>query len=272
MRAKFYNKIRTLIYFSHSPNTSEQFVEDLVGLLLLEDKNSNINLFTNKGEPMKQKLVYLLLAVIFSRSAQATPAMENRVKATQEKMKFVPTIGTSSFTLKGTEFTALSYHSGMSMGGLVQIPSESVPDLSYQAGVEYIQAGASLRYIYIFSGEDAVSFDQSLHYLSLPANAQFDFYKTEEGNYFVKGGAALAYLISAKQDTKVFGADTSTDVTDKMNRLDLFLNLGFGYKKSLLGGDLLMDLGYSRGTQQVSKDTSGHSEGFLAKVSYTIDI
>lgn len=225
---------------------------------------------------LKTLVLFKILSIqlVLINTAFGQPEIQNQNKTNQKNsaMSIVPSFGGSSFTMAGTDNKNLSYHSGFLLGAEADLKSSWDNRLRYITGLEYVQSGAKLTYVFIDTQEKALELDQTNHYLMIPIKAQFNFLQTNDLSYFVRGGANLAYLVKSTQDSYVFGEKSESDVTDKMNRTDVLASFGLGAEKDLFSGKILMNLEFYKGLIQVQKDSKGYNQGFVAKIGYNISI
>lgn len=120
---------------------------------------------------------------------------------------------------------------GYMIGGFAEYDIK--PDLIFHVGLNYSREGARQDGSELQTG---VSLDSGLtaasryNYLSVPINLRY--YILEDYGFFVTGGPTLGYLLGAQlQGTGgefSLTSDDRIDVADRLNKLDLGLNVGIG--------------------------------------------
>lgn len=217
-------------------------------------------------------LILIQLGIINITYAQPEATNQNIASQKKSAYSIAPSLGGSSFTMTGTDNNNLSYHSGFLLGAEATYQSSWNERLKYISGLEYVQSGAKLTYVFVDTQEKALELDQTNHYLMIPAKVQFNVLQTEEASYFVRGGFNLAYLVKSTQESHIFGEKSESDVTNRMNRTDVLASFGLGAEKDIFSGKILMNLEFYKGLIQVQKDSKGYNQGFVAKIGYNISI
>lgn len=201
--------------------------------------------------------VGLVLAVILSKE---TLAAEN-----QSTMAIAPSIGYTSFSIKGDNSTG--FKGGYSVGALGYL-NTGVDNLDYEVGLEYLQAGGSDNYL-------LAKVDYSLDYLAVPLGIRWKAFRygaQSEKFFFIRAGLAPSYLLSAKAEaSSIFGASQSISLDT--NSFDLIAYLGIGGSYDVGNNqEILYDLRYLQGTQDVMKASASKNIGLTASVMYSISL
>ncbi|MNL47062.1 hypothetical protein D3C87_1698290 [compost metagenome] len=82
----------------------------------------------------------------------------------------------------------------------------------------------------------------------------------------------VAQLLSAKSKTEVFGESDETDMTSDFNRTDLLATVGVGAEYAMLGCKSSLDIEYTRGMVDVTKEAGGKNEGFVVKAGFAMPL
>jgi len=203
------------------------------------------------------KNVVTMVAILMLTAMEANAALDI------SKMSIAPVFGASSFNFSGS---GMDSRSGMLAGANVLIPT-GVAGLQIETGLNYLEAGAKTQMLF-------ASAETSLGYLAIPVLANWQFYKSSAGTeFFLKGGAYVNQLMSAKQKTQIFGTTDETDVKDQVASNDVMLNAGFGGRWTVFSNlQAAVDLNYVKGTMNVSKSAEGKSEGWILGSSLIIPL
>lgn len=210
--------------------------------------------------------VFILAAAAALVFTQEVLAAEGTSQMAKPNFAIAPSIGLSSFSLKGDD--AMGSKSGISVGAWGAMQS-GVENLEIEAGLEYLQAG----------GKESVFFasvETNLDYLSLPLGARYRalaFGEKEQNAFFLRGGIAPALLLSAKYKASVLGYSEEQDIKDSISKTDVFAYLGAGGTYAM--GDtheIVYDVRYMRGLQKATVDSNTRNEGLIASVAYSIPL
>lgn len=170
-----------------------------------------------------------------------------------------PLIGSTNMSIKGSDISGST--AGAQLGVLANMTAEN-PDLQYETGLLYTQAGAK---------NDALiaSTEYQLEYLAIPVGVQYRLSGEERSYWYARGGLTLAALMSAKSKSTFLGISSETDIKDQVNSFDILPYIGIGSMWAIGESHRLgLDLNYTRGLMKVFKDTSSNSEGLAINLTY----
>ncbi|MGZ5280431.1 MAG: outer membrane beta-barrel protein [Pseudobdellovibrionaceae bacterium] len=222
---------------------------------------------------MKNTLLFAALALL-CQSGMAAPTQVSMQSAKSGSTSAIaPSLGFTSFALK-TEGFDVGAQSGLSLGANYY-HSLGIDNLDLEVGLHYLQTGGkqvgyeptTLMYL-----ENSLSFS----YIALPIGARYKFYKfgaQAENTIYAKGGVAPSFLMSAKQKISALGLSEERDLKNEVNTFDLMGYIGLGGTYHM-GSDqeILYELSYMQGTQQVLKQTDSVNEGAVISLMYSIGI
>lgn len=181
-----------------------------------------------------------------------------------ESMTISPVIGLTSMSIKGSDISGS--RSGSQLGAHLNF-DVGVANMLLETGLLYMQAGAK---------NDAIlaSTEYELDYLALPIGVQYNLSGDAKSYWYLRGGATLAYLMSAKSKTTLLGSTTGGgDIKDQTNSFDLMPYVGIGSMWEVgSGGKLGLDFNYTRGLLKVFKDQASNNDGFIVNLSYGFSI
>ena len=222
---------------------------------------------------MKNILFVLTGFMIIQLQAHAqTKEGSSRIAARREAtpLRISPQLGYSNFALK-TEDYEIGAKEGMTVGLNSYI--EITTGVDFETGLHYMSMGGQQK------GElfgQSISNTLTLSYLAVPLNVRYKFLQLEgpgDPQLYLKGGMILAILTAAKQDLTLGGVSVNRDIKQDTKSFDLLPSLSLGGSYNL--GDqqeLLVDLTYMRGTQNIFSDFQSSNEGLIASISYSLEI
>ena len=149
--------------------------------------------------------------------------------------------------------TKISFHGGLSAEFFVIDKFSIQPELLYSRQ----GAKANLKDYVWGVGYSEIEADLKLDYINIPV--MFKYYPIE--GLSLQVGPQIGFLVNAVMDssTSVFGSkyDSSEDVKDQIEAVDLGMNLGVGYEFS---EGVFFDIRYNLGLKKVNKElASGES-------------
>lgn len=219
---------------------------------------------------MKTNVLLMLTVMVMALNANSQEQTSRMSVPKGDVIK--PYIGVGSFNISGiaSDFSAKS---GV-VAGAVYEWNAPVANLSVETGLEYMQAGAQREYVWADSGAQAIKQDLDMNYLTIPVKARYQFLSQENEalKYKAIGGLTVAQLLSAKSKTNIFGQKEEKDITSDFHSTDLLASLGVGAEYEVLGCTGSIDLEYTHGLLEVSKDSGGHNEGLIVKAGFAMPL
>ncbi|WP_413587089.1 outer membrane beta-barrel protein [Bdellovibrio sp. HCB274] len=223
---------------------------------------------------MNKKLLIAMSVFAFSLAAKAasqtSTATESAQGSNQNFLK--PYVGVSSFNIDGIA-DDFSSKGGFVVGAAYLMPTPG-QNLAVEAGLEFLQAGAQREYVWVSSGGTAIKQELNLTYLAIPVKARYQIFQQPYStvNYSAIGGVTVAHMLSAKSKTETFGVSDETDMTSDFNTTDVMASIGFGAETEMFAGKANLDIEYTRGFLDVTKDGGGHNSGFVVKAGYSLQL
>jgi Outer membrane protein beta-barrel domain len=195
-----------------------------------------INKKKQKGNKMKTLKLLAIVTIFLSAAIYSQPKLSIGIHA---GLNFASASVTPSQTMGG--------RTGIIIGGLADI--ELSKQFSVVPGIQYISKGAS-------TSESGYTSTTSLNYFEIPVLAQYKFSLSEFKPYFF-AGPNFAINLSANSEQSGGGGSASEDVSSSLGSFDMGLMFGTGTEYKITPGmDLYLNLGYSVGLSNISKDNS----------------
>ena len=234
------------------------------------------NIKDKKGEIMKMKKMLISVIcnlIVLNAYSEESKIEQIRTKLIENKIStIIPEIGFNYSTITGSQ-ESYSYKGGSNVGVLTEIKT-STPDLNILTGLEYIESGFSKGFGDLGFGLSLVTLETKLKYLSIPTKAKYHYYHSTNGSdYYLIGELSVDYLMSAESELTGFTSNSNiTDISSNFNKFDLVSSIGLGYNYQAYGSTFSAELEYNRGLLDISKDSAGKKQGFLAKFGYVLTL
>ncbi|WP_413290020.1 outer membrane beta-barrel protein [Bdellovibrio sp. HCB337] len=183
--------------------------------------------------------------------------------AMAEKISIVPVLGGNSFNYGGSGMDSR----GGTLAGANVYMSTGVEGLQLETGLNYLETGAKTNMLF-------VSAEKALGYIAIPVLANWQFYKTSGGTeLFLKGGAYITQLMSAKLKMQGFGGSAEEDIKSQISNNDVLVTAGFGGRWTVFSNlQAALDLNYAQGLIKTEKDGTGKSSGLILGTSLIIPL
>jgi len=166
--------------------------------------------------------------------------------------------GLDNSKLYGDKIPRTKYKSkiGFQLGASVDIPISDLISLSIQPG--YIKNGSKIQVPDTVENEykDSISFD--INYLQLPIYIKI---QSKSKRLYFSSGLEILYGLSLKAENEL----QEIDITQEMNRLNLSLAFGLGYKIPIRKSILYFEVRYAQGLINVAKPAP-EDEYYLPRV------
>ena len=159
-----------------------------------------------------------------------------------------------------------------SLNGMFFIETGKFFNLNFQSGIRYVQLGSLIKYedFLNIDGQDIVvkgKHELIQSYLSIPIKIK---YKLSELPLSLFIGPELGYLIESdyKHDQESPNPSKSEEkITDKLNRLNISINLGVGYYFTVIGQNFYLSPQYSYGITGIAKENEWFSDWTTHEIS-----
>lgn len=125
---------------------------------------------------------------------------------------------------------------------------------SVQSGVRYSQYGNDVSYD--FNDEIPLSgfFQTNQHHLSIPIRVK---YSPLQSRFYLLAGPQIGYILSAdiyQEATADTEIRMTTDIIDLVDRINVTLSAGLGYRMALGNRAVLLQILYDRGLSSIGKE------------------
>lgn len=181
-------------------------------------------------------------------------------------IEITPKIGTSNF-FENNEDEATKYNSGVEFGATFDYYFNN--RWSLRSGLIATKMGGKYKVIFtdfdpIVNGNTTVSFEDKLHYLSIPINANWHFGSTRKWN--LNFGLSPSFLTSA---TIVTNGKESKIPTSDIESFQLGFTYGIGYKIEINKKfGILIDTQFFNGLTNINKS----SETQITNAGYSFNL